>query len=73
MTDEQLKRAAATDIRFWAGLHQVCPNCGIDFRACPPEFNLFPHYTGTCKPATECTLGATCSCRVFSNTEGSNQ
>jgi hypothetical protein len=27
----------------------VCTTCGIDLKEMPPEFNIYPHFTGACK------------------------
>jgi hypothetical protein len=40
-SEEDLRRAAAIDIRYWFRMHQVCPNCA------PPgtkfDFDKFRH------------------------------
>lgn len=55
MTDEQLEQAAQVDISYWYALWKqrlgCCPNCATLFDEMHPASNIYPHFTGNCKPS----------------------
>jgi hypothetical protein len=41
---------AGSIYRWYEAAKEIgCPNCGIDFRSQPDEYNIYPHFTGGCK------------------------
>jgi hypothetical protein len=48
LSNDQLKRCAALDIRYFVRAYPNCPNCGVEFAKCHPAYNLYPHWTGAC-------------------------
>ena len=53
MSDEQLKQAAAIDIRYFTMAYKFCPTCGIEFAKCHPSMNLMPHWYSNCEQKTK--------------------
>jgi hypothetical protein len=36
----------------WYAINKgICPNCGINFKNVPPEFNIYPHFAKQCTTA----------------------
>ena len=51
METEQLREAAAHDIRYWLIYHEMkCPNCGVEINKMHPMANIYPHWAEQCVP-----------------------
>jgi hypothetical protein len=52
---EIAERAARfLDVRYWRDwvmreLDGICPNCNLDFKPQPAEYNIAPHFMGGCR------------------------
>lgn len=43
----------AAELRRWLLTHPECPRCGANLKTQPPDAELWPHFTGSCKRAGE--------------------